>query len=80
VIHYCVANMPGGVARTSTFALNNATLPFTLALASKGAAQAMKDDIHLRNGLNIHSGHVTMQAVAEAQELAYKSAEAVLGL
>jgi len=80
IVHYCVANMPGGVARTSTFALNNATLPFTLALASKGAAEAMKNDIHLRNGLNVHSGHVTMQAVAEAQGVAYKSAEAVLGL
>lgn len=78
VVHYCVANMPGGVARTSTFALNNATLPFTLALANKGAVQAMKDDIHLRNGLNVHTGHITMQAVAEAQGLSYRSADQLL--
>ena len=78
IVHYCVANMPGGVARTSTFALNNATLPFTLALANKGAAQAMKDDVHLRNGLNVHSGHITVAAVAEAQGLAYRSAEQML--
>jgi alanine dehydrogenase len=69
VVHYCVANMPGGVPRTSTFALNNATLPFTLALADKGYRQALLDDPHLRNGLNVHRGAITCQAVAE--ELGY---------
>jgi alanine dehydrogenase len=66
VVHYCVANMPGGVARTSTFALNNATLPFVLALADKGWKQACRDDKHLANGLNIHAGKVVYPAVAEA--------------
>jgi alanine dehydrogenase len=65
VVHYCVANMPGGVARTSTFALNNATLPFTLALANKGYKQALLDDPHLMNGLNVHKGDITYRAVAE---------------
>ncbi|MBU2976818.1 alanine dehydrogenase [Alteromonas sp. C1M14] len=66
VVHYCVANMPGGVARTSTMALNNATLPFGLALANKGAKQAMLDDKHLLNGLNVHEGKVTYKAVVDA--------------
>lgn len=66
VVHYCVANMPGGVARTSTMALNNATLPFGLALANKGAKQAMLDDTHLLNGLNVHRGLVTYKAVVDA--------------
>ncbi|MBN0988526.1 alanine dehydrogenase [Amphritea pacifica] len=64
IIHYCVANMPGGVARTSTFALTNATLPFAVALADKGYKQALLDDPHLRNGLNVHRGNITCQAVA----------------
>ncbi|KAF1709344.1 alanine dehydrogenase [Pseudoxanthomonas kalamensis DSM 18571] len=64
IIHYCVANMPGGVARTSTFALTNATLPFAVQLANKGAKQALLDDPHLLNGLNVHAGKVTYQAVA----------------
>src|SRR6201996_4274360 len=80
VVHYCVANMPGGVARTSTFALNNATLPFTIALAEKGAEQAMKDNAHLRAGLNVYKGTLTYGAVAEAQHLPFESAEAVLGV
>lgn len=71
VIMYCVANMPGGVARTSTFALNNATLPFTLALANKGWKKALLDDEHLRNGLNVCEGKVTYQAVANAHKLPY---------
>lgn len=71
IVHYCVANMPGAVARTSTFALTNATLPFILALADKGLNQALTDDIHLRNGLNIYDGKVTCQAVAEAQDLTF---------
>ena len=66
VVHYCVANMPGNVARTSTFALNNATLPHALALADKGWQQALRDDAHLRNGLNVAQGHVTHAAVAQA--------------
>ncbi len=66
VVHYCVANMPGGVARTSTFALNAATLPFTLALADKGWRRAITEDPHLANGLNVHAGRVTCAAVAEA--------------
>lgn len=66
VVHYCVANMPGGVARTSTMALNNATLPFGLALANKGPKQAMLDDAHLLNGLNVHKGIVTYKAVVDA--------------
>jgi alanine dehydrogenase len=78
VVHYCVANMPGAVARTSTFALNNATLPFTIALANKGWRQALRDDPHLRNGLNVHEGKVTCAPVAEAHKLAYVSAESVL--
>ncbi|MEQ3696777.1 MAG: alanine dehydrogenase [Pseudomonadales bacterium] len=66
VVHYCVANMPGGVARTSTMALTNATLPFAVALANKGAAKAIADDKHLANGLNIHAGKVTCEAVSVA--------------
>ncbi|SFF42227.1 alanine dehydrogenase [Fontimonas thermophila] len=66
VVHYCVANMPGGVARTSTFALTNATLPHVIALADKGWRQALIDDPHLRDGLNVHRGRITHRAVAEA--------------
>ena len=66
VVHYCVANMPGGVARTSTMALNNATLPFGLALANKGPKRAMLEDQHLLNGLNVHKGKVTYKAVVDA--------------
>jgi len=80
VVHYCVANMPGGVARTSAFALNNATLPFVLALANKGYRKALADDAHLRRGLNIHTGKVTYQAVAEALKMRYQPAEEALGL
>jgi alanine dehydrogenase len=71
VIHYCVTNMPGAVARTSTFALNNATLPFVLALADKGWRDAVAEDPHLRNGLNVHDGRLTCRPVAEAQGLAF---------
>jgi len=78
VVHYCVANMPGGVPRTSTFALNNATLPFVLALADKGWKRALASDVHLRNGLNIAFGEVTYRAVADALQLKFVSAEAVL--
>ena len=65
MVHYCVTNMPGAVPRTSTLALTNATLPFALAMAKKGWRQALRDDPHLANGLNIHAGHVTYRAVAE---------------
>ncbi|GAK32289.1 alanine dehydrogenase [Iodidimonas nitroreducens] len=79
VVHYCVANMPGGVARTSTFALNNVTLPFALALADKGYKKALSDDPHLRNGLNVHRGHLTYEAVAQDLGVDYVSAEKALG-
>ncbi len=78
VIHYCVANMPGGVARTSTYALNNVTLPFGLAIASKGWKQALKDDAHLRNGLNVAGGKVTYKAVADDLGYDYVMAEKLL--
>jgi alanine dehydrogenase len=78
VIHYCVANMPGAVARTSTFALTNATLPFVMALANKGINQALLDDPHLLAGLNIYRGKVTYQAVAEAHGYEFVSPESVL--
>jgi alanine dehydrogenase len=65
IIHYCVANMPGAVSRTSAFALNNATLPFTLALANKGYKKALQDDPHLANGLNVYEGAITHEAVAK---------------
>ena len=80
VVHYAVANMPGAVARTSTFALNNATLPFTLALADLGAEAAMKKNAHLRAGLNVYKGTLTYKAVGEAQHIASETAEKVLGV
>lgn len=82
VVHYCVANMPGGVARTSTMALNNATLPFTLAIANKGMHAALMDDVHLLNGLNVHNGFITYKAVADVMDkalgLPFKAAEKAL--
>jgi len=75
VVHYCVTNMPGAVARTSTFALNNATLPFVLALANKGWRKALGDDPNLRRGLNIWEGRITHPAVAEALGQPYTAAE-----
>jgi alanine dehydrogenase len=74
VIHYCVANMPGAVARTSAFALNNATLPFALRLANMGAEAAMASDPHLANGLNVSGGKIRHQAVAEALDLEFVAA------
>jgi alanine dehydrogenase len=71
IVHYCVANMPGGVARTSTFALTNATLPFAIALANKGYRKALMDDPNLREGLNVHLGQITYKAVAEALHYDY---------
>ncbi len=78
VVHYCVANMPGAVAHTSTFALNNATLPYVLALADKGYRQALQDDNNLCNGLNIHRGRVTCEAVARELGYDYQPAESAL--
>ena len=78
IIHYCVANMPGGVARTSTFALTNATLPYALQLANKGPKRAMLEDPHLLNGLNVHAGKLTYEAVA--RDLGYEYVPAALAL
>jgi alanine dehydrogenase len=80
VVHYCVTNMPGAVARTSTFALNNCTLPFVLTLADDGARLALGEDVHLRNGLNVYEGQVTHRAVAEALKLKYTPPEQALRL
>ncbi|USA44435.1 alanine dehydrogenase [Spongiibacter taiwanensis] len=77
IIHYCVANMPGAVARTATLALNNATLPFTLAMADRGL-QALRDDPHLRNGLNIFRGNVCHPAVADSLGMTFLPAEKAL--
>lgn len=74
IVHYCVANMPGAVARTATYALNNATLPFIIALASKGCKKALLEDPHLLNGLNINGGYVTHEAVARDLGKSFKSA------
>src|SRR5438477_78990 len=74
VVHYCVANMPGGVPRTSTFALNNATLPFVLALANQGYKEAMRMNLHLMHGLNVCRGKITYKAVAEALHQPYTDA------
>jgi alanine dehydrogenase len=74
IIHYCVANMPGAVARTSAFALNNATLPFAIKLANLGAEEAMRQDPHLANGLNVSGGKIRHEAVAEALDLPYVAA------
>jgi alanine dehydrogenase len=78
VTHYCVTNMPGAVARTSTFALNNVTLPFTLALADKGWRRALREDRHLRDGLNICEGRITCEPVAAAHGLPYAAPEELL--
>jgi alanine dehydrogenase len=78
IVHYCVANMPGAVARTSTLALTNATLPYVLALADKGWLEALRADTGLQGGLNIHAGEITHNAVAEALGLRYLPVEKVL--
>lgn len=78
VVHYCVANMPGAVARTSTIALTNATLRHAVALADKGWRRALKDDLHLRNGLNVAQGDVTCEAVARDLSYAYVPADKLL--
>ena len=79
VVHYCVANMPGAVARTSTFALNNATIGHAVALADKGWKQALKDNAHLKNGLNVANGQVTYEAVAKDLGYNYVNADTLLG-
>ncbi len=78
VVHYCVTNMPGAVPRTSTFALNNATIPFVLALASKGWRRALAEDPHLRQGLNVHGGKVTHAAVARDLGFTHTDADTLL--
>jgi len=78
VVHYCVTNMPGAVARTSTFALSSATSPFVLKLAEKGLRRALQEDPHLADGLNIYDGMVTHEAVAKALKLPYVPARDAL--
>jgi alanine dehydrogenase len=78
VVHYCVANMPGAVARTSTFALNNATIGHALAIANKGWKQALLDDVHLRHGLNVALGQVSYEAVANTLAYDYVPAQTLL--
>lgn len=78
IVHYCVTNMPGAVARTSALALNNATLPYVITLAQKGYKQALRDDTHLRNGLNVYGGFITHKAVADDLNMAYKTPEECL--
>jgi alanine dehydrogenase len=80
VIHYCVTNMPGAVARTSTFALNNATLPFALALADKGWRAALRDDPHLRAGLNVAQGRICHTAVGRDLGLEVMAPEKAIGI
>ncbi len=75
IVHYCVANMPGAVPRTSTFALSTATTSFVLTLADKGWRRALDEDPHLRHGLNVHAGRVTYRAVADALQLRYTPAD-----
>lgn len=80
VLHYCVANMPGAVPRTSTFALTNATLPYALDLANKGFEKAIKDDEGLREGVNTYAGKLTYEAVATSQNLEYTPLEGLIDL
>ena len=78
VLHYCVANMPGAVPRTSTFALTNATLPYALSLANKGFEQAIRDDEGLKEGVNVYQGKLTYEAVATSQNLEYTPLESLI--
>lgn len=78
IIHYCVANMPAGVARTSTFALTNATLPFIVELANKGIQQSLQDNRHLRSGVNVYKHYVTYQPVAESHGYDYVTLESLI--
>ena len=78
VVHYCVANMPGGVPRTSTYALNNATLPFVLQIAEQGWKKALQANEHLRDGLNVCRGKVTYREVAEALDMEFQAAKVAI--
>ena len=78
VLHYCVANMPGAVPRTSTFALTNATLPYAVKLANKGFFEAIRSDENLKAGVNTYAGHCTYEAVAQAQGISYTSIDALV--
>jgi alanine dehydrogenase len=78
IVHYCVANMPGAVARTSTYALNNATLPHALRIADLGWKEALRANPHLAEGLNVHAGKVTYQAVADALGYDYAATSSIL--
>ena len=78
MLHYCVANMPGAVPRTSTFALTNATLPYALKLAKKGFLEAIGTDPGLKEGVNTYAGHCTYEAVASAQGIAYTPLEKLI--
>jgi alanine dehydrogenase len=78
VLHYCVANMPGAVPRTSTFALTNATLPYALDLANKGFERAIRDDEGLMEGVNTFAGKLTYEAVATSQNLEYTSLDSLI--
>ena len=78
VVHYCVANMPGAVPRTSTMALNNVTLPYALALADRGYREALRENPHFMNGLNVHHGKITYKAVADALGYGYTDPKSVL--
>ena len=80
VVHYCVSNMPGAVARTATLALNNATLPFVIELAERGCKRALEDNVRLRDGLNLARGRITHPGVAEAHGLVCHSAQEVLAM
>ena len=79
VLHYCVANMPGAVPRTSTFALTNATLPYALRIANRGFVDAINGDPGLKLGVNTYAGKLTYEAVAESQGLQYTPLDAILG-
>ena len=78
VVHYCVTNMPGAVPRTSTFALTNETLPFIKSLANRGWQSALKNDQHLKNGLNVHEGSINFEAVADELGYPYKSPDEII--
>ncbi len=78
VVHYCVTNMPAATARTSTLALTHATLPYLLAMTNHGVEQAMRQDAGLKNGLNVHQGHLTLAVLAEEMELPYMAADSLL--
>ena len=79
VVHYCVANMPGGVPSTSTMALTNATLPYAVQIANKGWKQACLDSPGLKNGLNMVGDKITFKGVADAFKMEYKTPESVIG-